>query len=129
MAKKPTASRTQTVRLDDLRLAPRWRAWLLARADEEGGLASALRSVVNEAALADIFHTQYDNEQELRRRLLDAGHTHAEVRRLVVRWRRGERIDGVAIPPPAAARILHPGVFSRVPQIRRTPPKRRKDAR
>lgn len=118
MSRKQTEREHECVVLDDLHLAPRWRAWLLARADEGGSLAAALRSVVNEAALADIFRSQYEDEQELRRRLLDAGRTHAEVRKLVIRWRKGERIKGISVAPPAAARILHPGVFSRVPQIR-----------
>jgi hypothetical protein len=120
------------VRLDDLNLSSEWRAWLLARVNEEGGLAGALRSVIGEAAMASVFRMQYDKEQELRRGLLAAGRTHAEVRRLVVRWRRGERIEDVTIGPPAAARILHPGVLSRVPQIRRvrtTGERQRKQAR
>lgn len=116
----PRAQRSQdTVHLDDLRLAPQWRAWLLARSAEEGGLAGALRAVICEAALADVCRLQYEKEEELHQRLLDAGRTENEVRRLIVRWRRGEAIEGMAIGPPAAARVLHPGVVSRVPQVRR----------
>jgi hypothetical protein len=121
MKRQTEDGRGETVHLGDLGLPPQWRAWLLARADQEGGLARALRALVAEALLVEVFRAQYDQEVELRRRLLDAGHTHAEVRAFVVRWRRGETLKNLPISPPIAARVLHRGVLSRVPQIRPTP--------
>lgn len=106
----------QVVRLSDLDLPPLGRAWLSVRAAEEGGLARVLRAVVEEAILADVLREQYDQEWDLRVRLRAEGRSPAEVRAIVLRWRRGEPVAGVPAAP--ASRVLHPGVFSRVPQIR-----------
>ena len=106
----------QVVQLSDLKLPPQWRAWLTTRAAKEGGLAGVLRAVVDEAIMADTLRAQYDQEWEMRGRLRAQGRSLAEVRAIVLRWRRGEPVAGVPAPP--AARVLHPAVFSRVPQIR-----------
>jgi hypothetical protein len=106
----------EVVRLSDLDLPAHRRAWLAAQAAEVGGLARILRALVEEAIMLDSLRSQYDQEWDLRGRLRAEGRSGAEVRAIVLRWRRGEPVEGVRTPP--AARVLHPGVASRVPQVR-----------
>ncbi len=115
---KPAALRTSTVHLDELRIPRAWRGWLATRIRHDGGLAATLRAFVFEIALVELLTVDYDAEAQLRKALHGAGRTWRDIERASRAWRRGERMPGLALGAPLAARMLQPELFTRVPQLR-----------
>ncbi len=93
--------------------------WLRDRVREDGSLAATLRSLVLEVLLVELLTEDYAAEAALRHALLRAGRSRAQVRRAALAWRRGQRVAGVALGAPLAARLLDRGLFLRIRQLKR----------